>query len=112
MGDFLAELLGEFIIGPILKVLFGTVWWLMRTGTLLLLYPLLLLSGWVRLWLRERGRRSFGELWQQHGRAGLHRFGWGEAALDVEYAISACLILLAGSGAALVLHSLVRLWLS
>jgi hypothetical protein len=75
MGDFLAELLGEFIIGPILKVLFGTVWWLMRTGTLLLLYPLLLLSGWVRLWLRERGRRSFGELWPQDciGSAGAKR---------------------------------------
>ncbi len=109
MGDFLAELLGEFIIGPILNLLFGTVWWLIRTGTLLLLYPLLLLSGWVRLWLR--GLRSFGELWQQHGRAGLYRFGWGEAVLDVESAISAGLIVLAGSGVALVLYSLGKLWL-
>ena len=110
MGDFLAELLAEFIIGPILNLLFGTVWWLVRTGTLLLLYPLMLLGGWARMWLRERGRSSFLELWQQHGRAGLHRFGWGEAALDVEYAISAGLIVLAGSGVALVLHSLGKLW--
>ena len=111
MGDFLAELLAEFIIGPILNLLFASVWWLIRTGTLLLLYPLLLLSGWVRLWLRGHGRCSFGELWQQHGRAGLYRFGWGEAALDVEYAISAGLIVLAGSGVALVLYSLGKLWL-
>ena len=59
MGDFLAELLVEFIIGPILNMLFGTVWWLLRTGTLLLLYPLVLLTGWFRLWLRERGRSTF-----------------------------------------------------
>ena len=111
MGDFLAQLLAEFIVVPILNLLFGTVWWLLRTGTLLLLYPLLLLSGWARMWLRERGRRSLGALWQQHGRACLHRFGWGEAALDVEYAISAGLIVLAGSGVVLVLYSLGNLWL-
>jgi len=110
MGDFLGELLAEFFIGPILNLVFGTVCWLLRTGTLLLLCPFMLLSGWMRLWLRERGRSSFRELWQQHGRTGLHRFGWGEAALDVEYAISAGLIVLAGSGVALVLYSLGKLW--
>ncbi|GAA4023562.1 hypothetical protein GCM10022409_04280 [Hymenobacter glaciei] len=110
MGEFLAELLGEFIISPILNFLFGTVWWLVRTGTLLLVYPLMLLAGWVRLWIRERGRISMPNLWRQHGHAGLHRFGWSEAALDVEYAISSCLIVLAGTGVCLVLYSLGRLW--
>ena len=112
MGDFLAELLAEFIIGPILNFVFGVVWWLLRTGTLLLLYPIMLLTGWVRLWIRERGRASFLNLWEQHGRVGLHRFGWAEAALDVEYAIATCLIALAGGGVALVLYSLRRLWIS
>ena len=106
MGDFLAELLADFIIGPILNLLFQTVWWLVRTGTLLLLYPLMLLAGWVRLWIRERGRSTFRHLWQQHGRVGLHRFGWAEAALDVEYAIARCLIVLAGTGVCAVLYSL------
>ena len=70
----------------------------------------MLLGCWVRTWLRERGRSSFWEFWQQYGPTGLHRFGWGEAALDVEYAISACLIVLTGSGVALVLYSLGKLW--
>ena len=111
MGDFLAELLAEFIIGPILNLVFGIVWWLVRTGALLLLYPVLLLTGWVRLWIRERGQTGFLALWQQQGRAGLHRFGWAEAALDVEYAIASVLIVLAGTGVGLVLYSLGRLWL-
>ena len=112
MGDFLAELLAEFIIGPVLNLVFGTVCWLLRTGILLLLYPVMLLTGWVRLWVRERGQASFLNLWEQHGRVGLHHFGWAEAALDVEYAIATCLIVLAGGGVVLVLYSLVRLWLS
>ena len=110
MGDFLAELLAEFIIGPILNLVFGTVWWLLRSGTLLLLYPLMLLSGWVRLWIRERGHTGFLVLWQREGRAGLHRFGWAEAALDVEYAIASVLIVLAGTGVGLVLYSVGKLW--
>ncbi|GAB3846878.1 hypothetical protein GCM10028822_07510 [Hymenobacter terrigena] len=111
MGDFLAEVLAECIVGPILNLLFGAVWWLLRTGTLVLLYPLMLLTGWVRLWIRKRGQSSFLNLWQQHGRAGLHRFGWAEAALDVEYAIASGLIVLAGSGVGVVLYSLGKLWL-
>lgn len=111
MGDFLAELLAEFIISPILNLVFGAVWWLVRTGTLLLLYPLLLLSGWARLWLRERNRRSLGALWQEYGAAGLHRLGWGEAVLDAEAAIASVLIVLAGSGVVMVLYSLANLWL-
>ena len=110
MGDFLAELLAEFIIGPILNLVFGTVWWLLRTGTLLLLYPLMLLAAWIRLWIRERGRCSFSSLWQRHGRVGLYRFGWAEAALDVEYAMASLLIVLAGTGVCAVLYSLGRLW--
>ena len=110
MGDFLAELLAEFIIGPILNLLFGALLWLLRTGVLLLLFPLMLLSGWVRLWLRERGRSSFRNLWQQHGPTGLHGFGWAEAALDVEYSIASCLIVLAGTGVCAVLYSLGKLW--
>ena len=111
MGNFLAELLAEFIIGPILNLLFGAILWLFRTGALLLLYPLMLLMGWVRMWVRERGRSSFGALWRQHGRVGLHRFGWQEAALDVEYAIASVLIMLAGGGMCVMLYSLGRLWL-
>jgi hypothetical protein len=111
MGDFFAELLAEFIIGPILNWLFGAVLWLFRTGTLLLLYPLMLLTGWVRLWVRERGQSSFGALWRRHGRVALHRFGWAEAALDVEYALATCLIMLAGTGVGVAVYSLGKLWL-
>ena len=110
MGDFLAELLAEVNIGPIVNLVFGTVWWLVRTGALLVLYPLMLLTGWVRLWVRERGQTSFRSLWQQQGRAGLHRFGWAEAALDVECAIASGLIILAATGTCLVLYSLAQLW--
>ena len=106
MGEFLAEL----IIGPILNVLFATVWWLMRTGALLLLYPLMLLTGWVRLWLREKGQYSLRTLWRLHGPAGLHQFGWAEATLDVENAIATGLIALAATGVGAVLVSLWKLW--
>ena len=110
MGDFLAEILAELIIGPILNLVFGTIWWLLRTGTLLLLYPLMVFTGWVRLWVRERGRSSFRSLWQRHGRVGLLFFGWAEAALDVEYAMASVLIMLAGTGVCAVLYSLGKLW--
>jgi hypothetical protein len=108
MLDFLAELLLEFILGPIVQLVFGAVWWTIRTGALLALYPLLL--GWLRLWVRERGQVSLQLLWQQQGPAGLHRFGWAQAALDVEYLLAALLITLAAGGISLVAIGLCRLW--
>ncbi|MDO7849275.1 hypothetical protein Q5H92_23125 [Hymenobacter sp. M29] len=111
MFDFLGELLAEFIIGPIISWVFGAVLWVLRTGLLLVFYPLLLLTGWLRLWVREKGQRSFGELWKMHGHSGLHGFGWSEAALDIEYLLATCLIMMAGTGVTLVVYSLGKLWL-
>jgi hypothetical protein len=47
-------------------------------------------------------------LWQTEGYKGLHRFGWQEAALDVEYLIAAILLLLALAGLAAVVFALVE----
>ena len=80
---------------------------LLGTGTLLLPYPLMLCTGWLRHQVRRRDHTSFRALWQQHGRVGLHRFGWAEAALDAEYApLASCLIVLAGAGVCALLYSL------
>ena len=111
IGEFIGEVLGEMIIAPLFNALVAAVWWVVRNATLIALYPLILLTGWLRLWLRERGRTGFGLLWHTHGHVGLHRFGWQEAALDVESLIAAVLIILAGTGVVTVLYSLAKLWL-
>lgn len=95
MEEFLAELLTDFIISPIVNLLFGAICWLVRTGTLLLFYPLMLLSAWLRLWVRQRDRVSLLHLWRQHGRATIYRFGWAVLPPEVEYAIASCLLVLA-----------------
>jgi hypothetical protein len=48
-------------------------------------------------------------LWRQQGAAGLHRFGWQEAAVDVECLVAASLIVAAG-GIWLVVCSVAGLW--
>ena len=111
IGEFLGEFLGEMIIAPLFNALVAAVWWVVRNAALIALYPLMLLTGWLRLWLRARSRTGFGLLLHTHGHAGLHRFGWQEAALDVENLVAAVLIMLAGTGVVVVLYSLAKLWL-
>ena len=107
----LGEFIGEMILVPLFNAVVAAVWWVMRNATLLALYPLMLLIGWFRLWLRERGRTGFGLLWLTHGHAEMHRFGWQEAALDMECLVASVLIMLAGTGVVAVLYSLAKLWL-
>lgn len=110
LDEFIGEVLGEMIIVPLFNAVLTGVWWVLRTGVLLALYPLMLLTGWLRLWMRERGRLGFGRLWLTHGHAGLYRFGWQEAALDVEYLIITLLIALAGVGMCLVVYAILSQW--
>ena len=76
IGELISEFLGGLIIRPLFNAIVVVVWWVVRNTTLIALYPLMLLTGWFRLWLRERGRSGFGLLWRTHGHAGLHKFGW------------------------------------
>ena len=110
LGEFIGEFLGEMIIVPLFNAVVTEVWWVLRTGILLALYPLMLLTGWLRLWVRERGHLSLGRLWLTHGHAGLHRFGWQEAALDVDYLCITLLITLAGAGVCLVAYAILSQW--
>lgn len=112
LGEFIGEFLGEMIIAPIFKALWAVVWWVIRNGFLLVLYPIMLFTGWLRLWLRERGRNGFQQLWQAHGHTGLHRFGWQEAALDVECLMATLLITLALGGVYAVTYGFYRLFIS
>jgi hypothetical protein len=113
MFGFLGELLIEFLIGFIVNVIFAALWWVVRTAVLLALYPLMLLMGWVRMWVRAPGRTGFVVLWQKHGPVGLHRFGWAEVALDVEYFAITVLLLLVAAGIGVLIYSVgirVSLW--
>ena len=92
------------LVAPIFNAVMAAVLWLGRTGVLLLLYPLMLLIGWLRLWVRERGQIRFLMLWRTHGPVGLHRFGWQEAALDVEYLLATLLIVLSAAGVGLIIY--------
>ena len=107
MGDFIAEM----ILAPLFDAFATGLWWILRTSVRLAFYPLLLLTGWLRLWLREKGRIGFIGLWQQQGPARLHRFGWHEAAVDVEHLVAAGLIVSSGCGIWLVVCSVAKLWL-
>ncbi|ALW86141.1 hypothetical protein AUC43_14195 [Hymenobacter sedentarius] len=109
MLEFIGELLAEFILAPIFDAVSAAVCWVGRTVILVALYPLMLFTGWFRLWLRERGQSSFRVLWQTHGHAGLHRFGWQEAALDLEYLMATLLIGLVSVGVCAMVYSLVKL---
>ena len=111
LGELISEFLGEMIIVPLFNAVVAVVWWLVRNITLVVFYPLMLLTGWLRLWLRERGRTGFGLLWHTHGYAGLHRFGWQEAAFDVECIVASVLIMLAGTGVVMTLYSLAIRWM-
>jgi hypothetical protein len=104
MGEFLGELLIELVIAPVFNFLLALLWLVLRTTTLVVLYPVLLLTGWLRLWLRERGRQSLAALWRMHKPQGLHRFGWQEAVLDLHYFLATLLIVMAGVGIGLLLY--------
>jgi hypothetical protein len=106
MGNFIAEM----ILAPLFDAFAAGLWWVLRTSVRLAFYPLLLLTGWLRLWLRERRRVGFIDLWRQEGFAGLHRFGWQEAAVDVECLVAAGLIVSAGCSIWLVVCSAAGLW--
>lgn len=104
MGEFIGEFLLELVLAPLFQFLLGVLWLVGRTLVLLSLYPVLLLAGWLRLWLRGRGRLSLGALWRAHGPAGLHRFGRQAAALDLHYLVATLLLALAGAGLGLLVY--------
>ncbi|MGY3087213.1 hypothetical protein ACVWYF_000239 [Hymenobacter sp. UYAg731] len=110
LGDFISEVLGEMIVVPLFNTIVAVVWSVVRNSTLLALYPIMLFTGLLRLWLRERSRHSLSHLWREHGPAGLHRFGWQEAALDVESVCATVLITLAGAGICLVAYAILSQW--
>ena len=80
---------------------------LARTALGLVLYPLLLLLGWGRLWLRSRGRQGWRALWQAHSPRGLHRMGRQQTALAGQY-LAATLLALAVAGVGTVLYGLAQ----
>lgn len=100
MLTFLAEIVGE-MLGPWILAL---AYWLAHTVVWLALYPWLLLVGWGRLWLRERGRRG----WLAHGPQGLHRVGQWQATLAVQYLAAVLLILLAVVGVGGVFYGIIQ----
>ncbi|MGI4761628.1 MAG: hypothetical protein ACRYF0_13035 [Janthinobacterium lividum] len=104
MGELIGELVLELVLAPLVQFLLGVLWLVGRTLVLLSLYPVMLLAGWLRLWLRARGRLSLGALWRAHGPAGLHRFGWQAAALDLHYLVAMLLLALAGLGIGLLVY--------
>lgn len=110
LGEFIGGMIGEMIIAPLFNAVLAVAWWVVRNATLLVLYPIMLFTGLLRLWLRERCRYSLIYLWRAHGPAGLHRFGWQEAALDVEYISATLLITLAGAGFCLVAYAVLNQW--
>ncbi len=110
LGEFIGEVLGEMIIAPLFNAIVAVVWCVVRNTTLLILYPIMLFMGLLRLWLRERGRHSLSHLWRAHGPAGLHRFGWQEAAFDVEYSCATILVMLAAAGICLVACAILSQW--
>jgi len=93
------------MLGPWILAL---AYWLAHTVVWLALYPWLLVVGWGRLWLRERGRRGWLAVWQAHGSQGLHRVGQRQATLAVQYLAAVLLILLAAVGVGGVLCGLVQ----
>lgn len=120
MVVFIARLLAESFLALLLNWLLLALVGVGRTAVLLALWPLLLLTGWLRLWQRERTGPLV--LWRTHGPRGLHRFGWQEAARDVayllaplllalkylrqaaHYLLAVVLLLLAGAGIGLVVY--------
>ena len=104
MEELFGELFSELVIAPMFHFLLAMVWLVLRTTTLVLLYPVLLLTGWLRLWLRERGQQPLGALWRTHKPQGLHRFGWQEAVLDLHYFLATILVVIAGAGISLVVY--------
>ena len=110
MLDSLFELMAETIVAPIVNLAFAAIWWVVRNSALLAIYPVMLGTGWLRLWLRERGRLGLCGVWRLHGPAGLHRFGWQAAALDIESLCATVLIMLAGTGVGLVAYSILSQW--
>jgi hypothetical protein len=106
MVELLLDFLLETVLAPLLSLVWAALWFAGRMLGLLALYPLLLLSGWLRLWVRERGRQSLRALWRAHGPSGLHQIGWQAAALDIEYLLALLLLALAGSGLGLVRYFL------
>jgi hypothetical protein len=126
MLEFLAELLGELVLGTILNWVLTLAYVLLRTATWLALYPFLLLLGWG--WLSWRGRSSVGWLlvWQGRGPQALYRVGRWQAHLVghlllaallpalaavrrvVEGLLAALLLALAAAGVAAVLYGLAQ----
>ena len=104
MIGFVAELVGE-VAG---RWLVALAYWLARTVAWLVLYPLLLLLGWARLWLRARGHQGWRALWRHYGPRGLHRMGRQQAGLAGQYLAATLLVALAAGGEGAVLYGLAR----
>ncbi len=101
MGELLVEFLANLIFRPLLGAALSVALW----GVHGLFYPPLLGIGWLRLWLRGRGRTSFRRLWQFHSHTGLHQAGWQQTVMAVEYSTAAALVVLALVGVGATLYA-------
>jgi len=119
MGEFISEFLLDLLVAPLVNFLLKVLWLVGRPVGLVVLYPIGLLTGWLRLWLRRPRQRSLGALWRTYGLGGLHRFGWQQVALDLHflltkvlallhYLLATVLLLLGGAGLGLVIYFTVR----
>ncbi|MGI4870296.1 MAG: hypothetical protein ACRYFX_03850 [Janthinobacterium lividum] len=103
MLEFLVKCLIEIVLEPVL----AAAGWLVRNGVWLALYPLLLATGWLWLWLRSRGRKSFQGLWHVHGFQGLHRAGEAVSVESLNYFLAVILLLLAVLGVGIMVYFIV-----
>ena len=98
MLAFIAELLGELVLGTILNWALALAYALLRTAAWLARYPFLLLLGWG--WLRRRRQRQLGWLagGQVQGPQALYRVGRWQARQVGHHLLAALLPVLAAAG--------------
>ena len=100
MLSLVADLVGAWVVALGYR--------LARTVAWLALYPPLLLLGWARLWLCERGRQGWWALWLHYGPRGLHRLGRQLAGQAGQYLAATLLVALAAGGVGAVLYGLAQ----
>ena len=96
MLAFIAELLGELVLGTILNWALALAYALLRTVAWLARYPFLLLLGWG--WLRRRRQRQLGWLAGGQGPQALYRVGKWQARQVGHHLLAAPLPVLAATG--------------
>jgi hypothetical protein len=106
MAELLVAFLLEMVLAPLVSLVWAALWFAGRMLVLATSYPLLLLLGWLRLWVRERGSQSLCALWRAHGPGGLQQFGWQQLVRDAQHLLAALLLALAAGGLGLVLYYL------